>query len=88
MRHMQNIIFDICVSKQLSDYYPLVERIINIQGNSVTKVSPTQIIFGNAIDLDQIILRDKNDPIITRRHEKLSSFEWNAKMLKAQADII
>jgi len=88
MRHMRNIIFDIRVKKQWSDFYPLVERIINTQVHSVTKVSPAQIIYGNAIDLDQIILRDKNDPIITRHHEKMSLSEWTAKMLNAQADII
>ena len=79
---MRNIIFDIHVKKQWSDFYPLLERIIN------TQVSSAQIIQGNAIDLDQIILRDKNDPIITHHHEKMSLSEWTAKMLKAQADII
>ena len=56
--------------------------------HSVTKVFPAQIIYGNSIGLDQQILLDKNDPIITRHHEKMSISEWTAKTLKAQADII
>ena len=49
---MRNIIFNIRVKKQWSDFYPLVERIINTQVHSVTKVSPEQIIYGNSIGLD------------------------------------
>jgi hypothetical protein len=70
MCHLRSIIFDIHVKKQWSDFYSLVERIINTQVHSVTKVSPALIIHGNTIGLDQIILRDKNYPIISRRHEK------------------
>ena len=88
MRHMRNIIFDMRVKKQWSDYYPLVERIINTQVHSVTQVSPAQIIYGNSIDLDRVILRDKDDPIITRHQEKMNLSDWTAKMLNAQADII
>ena len=88
MRHMRNIIFDLRIKNQWSDYYPLVERIINTQVHSVTKVSPAQIIYGNSIDLDRVILRDKNDPIITRHQEKINLSDWTAKMLDAQADII
>jgi len=41
MHLMHNIIVDIRVRKHLSDYYPLVERIINTQIHSVTNVSPS-----------------------------------------------
>ena len=65
-----------------------MERIINTQVHSVAKVSPAQIIHGNAIELDQIILRDKNDRIISRHHEKMSLPDLTAKMPKVQADVI
>ena len=65
-----------------------MERIINTQVHSVTKVSPAQIIYGNSIDLDRVNLRDKNDLFITRHQEKMNLPDWTAKMLDAQADII
>ena len=88
MRHMRNIIFNLRIKNQWSDYYPLMEGIINTQVHSVTRVSPAQIIYGDSIDLDRVILRDKNDPIITRHQEKINLSDWTAKMLDAQADII
>ena len=54
---MRNIIFDKCFKKYWGDFYPFVEIIINAQIHSVTKVSPAEIIHGNAIDLDSGILR-------------------------------
>ena len=65
-----------------------MERIINTQVHNVTKVSPAQIIYGNSIELDRVILRDKNDPFITLHQEKMNLSDWTAKMLDAQADII
>ena len=84
MRHMRNIIFDQRVKKCWGDYYPLVERIINSQVHSTTKVSPAQIIYGNAIDLDRGILL----PHLASRHEKMQLSEWTSRMLQAQEDII
>jgi len=84
MRHLRNIIFDQRVKKQWGDYYPLVERIINSQVHSTTKVSPAQIIYGNAIDLDRGILL----PNLQSRHEKMQLSEWTSQMLKTQDDII
>ena len=66
-----------------SDYYPSVEIIISTQVRSITKESQTQIIYGNAIDLDRHILRDKDDPIISRHHDKMYLSEWTARMLEA-----
>ena len=85
MRHMRNIIFDNRVKNHWSDYHPIVERIINSQVHSVTKVSPAQIIYGNAIDLDRSILLPT-----TSRHEKQGEklSQWTARMLQAQEDVI
>jgi len=81
---MRNIIFDKRVKKYWGDYYPLVERIINSQIHSTTKVSPAQIIYGNAIDLDRGILL----PNVSSRHEKMQLSDWTSRMLTAQDDII
>jgi hypothetical protein len=84
-RHMRNIIFDNRVKNHWSDYHPIVERIINSQVHSVTKVSPAQIIYGNAIDLDRSILLPT-----TSRHEKQGEklSQWTAGMLQTQEDVI
>ena len=84
MRHMRNIIFDQRVKNYWGDYYPLVERIINSQVHSTTKVSPAQIIYGNAIDLDRGIFL----PNALSRHKQMQLSEWTSRMLKAQDDII
>ena len=39
-------------------YLPLIQRIINLQVNSRTRVSPTQTIFGNAINHDSHFLSE------------------------------
>ena len=52
MTYVLNIIFDLRIKNQWSDYNLLIERIVNIQVHSVTKVSPAQIIDSNSIDLD------------------------------------
>ena len=63
------IIFDVCVKKTWSDYYQLVERIINVQIHSVTKVSQAQIIYCNTTDLDRAILRQGDEPNPSRYME-------------------
>ena len=75
MRHLRNIIFDIRVKKHWSNYDPLVERIINAQIHSVTKVPPAQIIYGNTIDLDSAILRQGDEPNPSCHIEKMQLSE-------------
>jgi len=70
MRHMRNIIFDIRSKNYWSVYYPLVERIINAQNCSVTKVSAAQIIYNNTIYLDGAILRQADESNLPRHIEK------------------
>ena len=65
-----------------------MERIINAQTHSVTKVSPAQIIYGNTIDLDRAILRQGDEPNPSHHIEKMQLPEWMARMLQAQSELI
>jgi len=51
-------------------------------------VSPTQIIYCNAIDLDRAILRQGIHPNSSRHTEKMQHSEWTARMLQAQSEPI
>ena len=65
-----------------------MERIINTQVHNVTKVPPVQILNGNFIDLDRVILQDKKWSVHYSTSRKMNLSDWTAKMLDAQADII
>lgn len=80
MRHLRNIIFDKRVLKSWSTYLPLVQRIMNASIHHSTGVSPAQILFGNAVDLDRGLF---NSHVPTA---KMST--WMADMLQAQASIM
>lgn len=83
MRHLRNIIFDKDVLASWSTYLPLVQRIMNSAVHNTIGVTPAEILFGNAVQLDRQILNNtvhKDDDI------KLS--KWTADMLSAQAVII
>ena len=53
VRHLRNIIFDKRVLPTWAIYLPLVQRMMNASIHSALGVSPAQILFGNAIDLDR-----------------------------------
>ena len=81
---MRNIIFDKRVLKSWALYLPLVQRIMNASVHHSTGVTPAQIMFGNAIDLDRgIFLEHIPGPNIETKLSK-----WISQMLKAQATII
>lgn len=82
-RHIRNIIFDKDVLKKWSTYMPLVQRIMNSSIHRSTGVTPAEIIFGNAIDLDRGLFLDH---IPEGTSTRLSL--WMADMRKAQAKII
>lgn len=52
-RHLKNILFDRKWRNQWSDCTPLVQRIINASPHSSIGVSPAQLLFGDAIELDR-----------------------------------
>ena len=81
-RHIRNIIFDKDVIKKWSRYIPLVRRIMNSSIHESIGVTPAQILFGNAIDLDRGIFSERNPT----QAQKLSVYM--ADMLTAQSAIM
>ena len=83
MRHLRAIIFDDKIIDEWEDSLPLVQRIINSKVHLTTGVSPAQLLFGNAIDLDDQIL---NSPSESNSTTTIS--DWADKMLTKQKQII
>ena len=84
MRHLRAIIYDRRMIAAWRDYVPLVQRIINAEVHSSIGVSPAQIVFGNAINLDRGLFSEK--PQLPVEESKMS--QWTSKMLKAQAALV
>ena len=84
MRHLRAIIYDRRIIAAWRDYVPIVERIINAEVHSSIGVSPAQLVFGNAINLDRGLFSEK--PHLPVEESKMS--EWTSKMLKAQAALV
>ena len=82
MRHLRAIIFDKIVIDEWEDSLPLVQRIINSKVHLTTGVSPAQLLFGNAIDLDDQLLHEPSTVL------KTSVSQWADKMLSKQKQII
>ena len=83
-RHLRAFTFD---SSTIDDYrlcIPMVQRIMNATFSDRTKLSPSQILFGNALDLDRGILAPPKERAINV--EPLS--EYMTKLLKVQRSII
>lgn len=55
-RHLHALVFDSTSTSDLKLKLPFVQRIMNTTPNSITKIKPAQILFGNLIDLDENIL--------------------------------
>lgn len=52
-RHIKSMLFDRKWRRQWSDCTPLVQRILNASPHSSIGVSPAQLLFGDAIELDR-----------------------------------
>jgi hypothetical protein len=101
VRHLMNLVFDTNTYHDWSLNLPLIQRIMNAEIHLSTGVSPAQIMFGNSIDLDRMILTPPpvapvTSPLRTRScgtaprqapGEPLLS-EWMGKMLRNQTLLI
>jgi hypothetical protein len=83
-RHMKAITYDRKQRDQWYRFLPLVQRIINASVHSSLGVSPAQIVFGNATNLDRQLLQIPEG----NKHLKASYGEYMSDMLQAQHDII
>jgi hypothetical protein len=84
MRHLRAILLDKKVIGDWSISLPLVQRIMNASVHSALKLSPAQLLFGNAITLDRGIFLDQKKS----SDEKIPLSVWAENMLKKQAQLI
>ena len=83
-RHLRAIVFDRKIKSKWSMALPLIQRVMNTTIHSSIGTSPSQIIFGNAIDLDRRIL---HEPFAHDATERTYS-EYVMNLLNVQAEII
>ena len=62
MRHIRNLIFEYKDTNKWRNFSKMVMRILNATVHESIGVSPSQILFGNAIDLDRGLLMPLETP--------------------------
>ena len=82
MRHLRAIAYDRQLKHKWSKILPLIQRIMNASKNSTTGVAPSQIIYGNNIDLDRGLF--KKHAIV--KQQNISDYMLD--MIESQARII
>ena len=55
-RHLRGLCYDLSSTSDLQLMIPFVQRIMNSTSNAITHIKPSQIMFGNVINLDEGIL--------------------------------
>ena len=80
MRHLRAIIFDKNIITDWENHLPQVKRIMNSAKHNSTGVSPSQLLFGNSIQLDPCIL----EPRTVTKEGKDKMSQWASSMLHAQ----
>lgn len=60
-KHLRAIIFDRKIKANWSTVLPLIQRFMNTTEHSSLGCAPSQIIFGNAVDLDRRILHEPKE---------------------------
>ncbi len=82
-RHLEAILFDRRIKDDYESCLPLVQRIMNASVHSAIGVSPAQLLFGNAIDLDRNLFSLRE---IENGEQNLS--EWAEQMLNKQTILL
>jgi leucyl aminopeptidase len=82
-RHLRAYVYDRKDKKSWHQYLPLVQRILNASVHKSIGVSPSQIVFGNAVNLDRQIL-----PLPDEISNPTSYKEYLQDMMKAQSEIL
>ena len=82
-RHLRALVFDSPSTNDLKLKLPFVQRIMNATPNSVTKVKPAQILFGNLIDLDENILTPTPELL-----DDASRTDATDRMIQVQEELI
>jgi hypothetical protein len=88
MRHLRGYVYDQRLREKWSIILPLVQRIINSMVHSTTGVSPAQVIFGNAVDLDKVVLIPELQGSVDENVVPPSVKEYLDKLIHAQGIIL
>jgi transposase InsO family protein len=83
MRHLRAFTFELNEHREWSKYLPLVQRIINATVHSSIGTSPSNLLFGQAINLDQGITLPFD---VLQGDSNLS--DWSADMLNIQQSLL
>ena len=87
MRHLRNLIFEYKDTTKWLRYSKLVQRILNATVHESIGVSPAQLLFGNAIDLDRGLLTPLD--IDTFEHDVPTAIAaWADEMIKMQSELL
>jgi hypothetical protein len=90
-RHLRTFVYHVNVLEAWVDSLPLVQRIMNSTVHSSTGVSPAQLLFGNAVNLDRgIFLPAENETSSNnkRDNKKSSLSKWIDTMLSQQMTLL
>ena len=85
MRHLRAILFDTNIVDDWYKHLPMVQRIMNSTTHMSIGVSPGQLLFGNAIDLNGNMF---SAPTPSGDNEECSLSEYSANMLGMQKKLI
>ena len=83
-RHLTAIVQDHKVIGQWSPMVPLVQRIMNSQVHQSIGVSPLQLMYGNAIDVDRMLFCDEDVSSMREEIQTMNDLryrEWADSML-------
>jgi hypothetical protein len=80
--YLRSMLFDNRILKRWSDVLPLVQRMMMAEPNDAIGVSPTQLLFGNSIQLDRGIFL----PNLPKEgvEAEIALSDWADKMFEAQ----
>lgn len=84
-RHIRAIAFGMKNKTKWDKYLSLVQRTINSMIHKSIKISPAQIVFGNAVNLDRGLI---NNNTIYKKLSKTLDEHYVNNLLKVQAEII
>ena len=84
--YLRDIMFERRIINKWSTALPLVQRILMTDRNEVTGMTPAEMLFGNAIDLDRGIFLP-NAPV-DEEGKEIRLSEWAASMLQTQRDLL
>jgi hypothetical protein len=82
MRHLRAILHDKRHNQEWKENLPMVQRIMNASIHRSTGVRPSEILFGQSVDLDRSILTQFSKP------EQKKFSQWMFEKLQAQEAII